>query len=127
MAERSAKSRSVETTFDADISDLVELERVLRRQSESLAGTLTRLGCTGRTIAIKLRFDDFQTLTRARTIAEQTSDEATIASVAVELLRANRPERPVRLIGVRVGSFAEPESDPVERRAEQRQQTALPV
>ncbi len=110
VAERSAKSRSVETTFDTDISDLAELERVLRRQSESLAGTLRRLGRTGRTIAIKLRFDDFQTLTRARTIAEQTSDEATIASVAVELLRANRPERPVRLIGVRVGSFAEPET-----------------
>jgi DNA polymerase-4 len=107
VAERTAKSRSAETTFDVDVRDVGEIEAVLRRQAAELGRALAARGRAGRTIAIKLRLDDFQTLTRARTIAEPTSDGATIAAVAVELLRANRPERPVRLVGVRVGSFAE--------------------
>lgn len=121
VAERTAKSRSVETTFDVDVRDVGEIERVLRRQADELARALAARGRAGRTIAIKLRLDDFQTLTRARTIAEPTSDAATIAAVAVELLHANRPQRPVRLAGVRVGSFAEPGTEPGPA------QTALPV
>jgi len=123
VAERTAKSRSVETTFDVDVRDVGEMEAVLRRQAAELGRALATRGRAGRTIAIKLRLDDFQTLTRARTIPEPTNDGATIAAVAVELLRANRPERPVRLVGVRVGSFAEPggEGEPAGR-----EQTALP-
>lgn len=111
VAQRTAKSRSVETTFDVDVSDLAELEAVLRSQARELAGVLAARGVAGRTIAIKLRFDDFRTLTRARTIPEPTNDAATIAAIAVELLRANRPQRPVRLAGVRVGSFESPAAD----------------
>jgi DNA polymerase IV len=121
VAQRTAKSRSVETTFDTDVTDIDELERVLRRQAVELAATLQARGRTGRTIAIKLRYDDFQTLTRARTIPEPTADAELIAELAVQLLRANRPTRPVRLAGVRVGSFDEPQSDPSTQTA----QTAL--
>ena len=105
--ERVAKSRSVEATFDSDVADLEEMERILVKQAERLAGDLAKHGTTGRTIAIKVRLDDFSTVTRARTIAEPTGDAGTIATVAVELLRANRPERPVRLLGVRLAGFAE--------------------
>ena len=105
-----AKSRSVESTFDRDLADVAEMEEILRRQSERLAGALAKRETRGRTIAIKVRLDDFTTVTRARTIPEHTNDAETIARVAVELLRENRPARPVRLLGVRVASFEEREA-----------------
>jgi DNA polymerase-4 len=118
VSRRKAKSRSVEATFDTDIADVGELEAILRRQSKDLAQGLAKNGNRGRTIAIKVRLDDFTTLTRARTIAEMTNDATVITEVALDLLRANRPERSVRLLGVRVGSFEEdeePEKPPAER------------
>jgi DNA polymerase-4 len=84
------------------------LEEILRRQAGELGGGLRKRGLAGRTIAIKVRLDDFTTLTRARTLPEPTDDAEVIAGVAVELLRANRPPRPVRLLGVRVASFVTP-------------------
>jgi DNA polymerase-4 len=110
VAQRTAKSRSVETTFDRDVASLEELERVLRAQSRELAGTLTARGIAGRTIAIKVRLADFTTLTRARTLSGATNDPEAIAATAVELLRDNRPAGPVRLLGVRVAAFAEPDA-----------------
>jgi DNA polymerase IV len=108
-ASREAKSRSVETTFDRDVDDVLELERALEGQSERLAKALRERGLRGRTIAIKVRLDDWTTVTRARTIDHATGDPATIAAQARELLRAYAPPRPVRLLGVRVSSFAGPE------------------
>jgi DNA polymerase-4 len=115
--DRVAKSRSVESTFDRDVSALDEMERILHEQSERLAATLAKRGARGRTVGIKIRYDDFSTHTRARTLVEHTNDPQVIADVAVELLRGNRPERPVRLLGVRVASFADeaaPAGDPDE-------------
>ena len=103
--DRPTKSRSVEATFDTDMDDLAEMEAVLAGQSQRLGKDLAERGMSGRTIAIKVRHDDFTTLTRARTIPEPTHAPETIGRVAVELLRANRPERPVRLLGVRVAGF----------------------
>jgi len=54
-----------------------------------------------------VRLDDWTTVTRARTQAEPTADADHVASVAVDLLRAYAPPRPVRLLGVRVASFTE--------------------
>jgi DNA polymerase IV len=112
VARREAKSRSVESTFDTDITDPGKLEEVLRRQSHELAEGLAKNGNRGRTIAIKVRLDDFSTLTRARTLPEATADGEVITDVALALLRVNRPERPVRLLGVRVGGFASEEESP---------------
>ena len=76
---------------------------------------MRRRGLAGRTIGIKVRLDDFSTLTRARTIAAFTDDPEVIAATALELLAENPPPRPVRLLGVRIASFAgegEQRSDP---------------
>lgn len=104
---RRAKSRSVETTFDTDIADRGRLAEILARLAKRLATELAARGLAGRTIAIKVRHDDFSTYTRARTIAEPTGDAGVIGAVATELLREHPPARPVRLLGVRVASFAE--------------------
>jgi DNA polymerase-4 len=102
-----AKSRSNETTFDTDISDHDELERVLRRQSAGLAEGMQRKAVFARTVRIKVRLDDWTTVTRARTIDAYVNDTETITAVAVELLRAYAPPRPVRLLGVGVASFGD--------------------
>jgi DNA polymerase IV len=108
-----AVSASNETTFDVDVSDQAELERTLTTLSRSLCEGLSARGRRGRTIGIKVRLDDFKTVTRARTVETATHDPDVVSSVACELLAAYAPPRPVRLIGVRLSSFGdlEPEGD----------------
>ncbi|HEU4976582.1 MAG TPA: DNA polymerase IV [Baekduia sp.] len=112
VTSRVAKSRSNETTFDTDIADHAQLEAILRRMGKELAEGLQRKGTRGRTIGIKVRLDDWTTVTRARTVDGYVNDEQTIIAVAVELLRAYAPPRPVRLLGVRVAGFEGVEETP---------------
>jgi len=104
---RVRKSESRERTFDRDLRGLAELAPVLERLAGELCAELTHHRRSGRTIAIKVRFDDFSTVTRARTIDAPTADPATVGAVALELLRELAPDRPVRLLGVRVAGMGE--------------------
>jgi DNA polymerase IV len=104
---RVAKSESRETTFDRDLHGLVQLEPVLERLVSELCSTLARGERRGRTIGIKVRFADFTTVTRARTLETAVNDPNTVSGVALELLRRLDPRRPVRLLGVRVASLVE--------------------
>jgi DNA polymerase-4 len=110
-----AKSRSNERTFDEDIADLARLEGILREMGRELAEALQQRGRRGRTIAIKVRLDDWTTVTRARTVEAATNDPAIVIDTAVELLRAYDPARPVRLLGVRVAGVED--AEPEQRRA----------
>jgi DNA polymerase-4 len=107
---RIAKSRSSEVTFPTDVADAATLERALIGMAAELGEGLRARTRRARTIAIKVRLDDWTTVTRARTIECFTDSGETIAAVALELLQAYGPARPVRLLGVRVASF-EDESD----------------
>ncbi len=104
-ATRVAKSRSSETTFDEDIGDLEVLEQTIRRLAEDVCSGLQRKEARGRTIGIKVRLDDWTNVTRARTIETFTNDTEQVTAIALDLLRAYAPPRPVRLLGVRVASF----------------------
>jgi DNA polymerase-4 len=106
-----AKSYSSERTFDADIADLARLEECLREMSRELCDGLQRRSRRGRTIAIKVRLDDWTTVTRARTVDGPTNDAALVIETAIELLRAYAPARPVRLLGVRIAGFEDVEPD----------------
>jgi DNA polymerase IV len=117
---RVAVSESRETTFPHDLSDRAELERILERLAGELCAGLARHGRRGRTIGIKVRLEDFRTVTRARTLPAATGDPARVAGVARELLREYAPSRPVRLLGVRVAGFEGEPGAPVE-------QLALPI
>lgn len=121
--ERKVVSESRERTFDHDVADIAQLRAALARMAEELCDSLEAHGRHGRTIGIKVRLDDFSTVTRARTLPEPTSDRATVASVALELLERYAPSRPVRLLGVRVAGLASRDGA---QRAPVRQ-TALPV
>jgi DNA polymerase-4 len=103
--ERKVISESRETTFDTDINDHAELERVLDGLVQRLCGALTEQQRCGRTIGIKIRLDDFSTHTRARTLAEPVSDAGRVGPIALELLRRFAAPRPVRLLGVRVAGL----------------------
>jgi DNA polymerase-4 len=98
-------SSSNETTFPADVSDPGVLEATIRRLSAELARTLDRRRLSARTIGIKVRLDDFTTVTRARTDGCADCDAERIAGAALELLRTYGPPRPVRLLGVRASSL----------------------
>lgn len=111
--ERKVVSESRETTFDRDISDLGELERILDGLVGRLCTTLRDQGRSGRTVGIKVRLDDFSTHTRARTLPDPVSSPERVGAVALDLLRRFAPARPVRLIGVRVAGL-EPTAADVE-------------
>jgi DNA polymerase IV len=104
---REAVSESRETTFDVDLADRAVMEVKLRELAVQLCERLAKGDVRGRTIAIKVRLDDFTTVTRARTLPAATNDAAVVQEVATALLRGYGPPRPVRLLGVRVEGFAE--------------------
>ena len=80
---------------------------MLERLTGELCETLAREERRGRTIGIKVRFDDFSTVTRARSLDTAVNDTRTVGTVALELLRRLDPRRPVRLLGVRVAGLDE--------------------
>ncbi len=124
---RIAVSESRETTFDVDIADPALLEVELQKLSEKLCEGLAKGHRTGRTIAIKVRLDDWTTVTRARSIGELTNDLGVVFGVARELLREYAPTRPVRLLGVRMAGFAGEETAGEEEPASPSGQLALPL
>ena len=106
--DRVRKSESRETTFDTDLRSLAEMEPVLADLARQLCEDLERHGRSGRTVGIKVRTDDFQIHTRARTLAAPVSSLDALWPVALDLLRRLDPQRPVRLLGVRVAGMETP-------------------
>ncbi len=107
---RETKSQSAETTFDVDVAELAELERHLAELAEELCRRLRKRDLAGRSIGIKVRLDDWTNVSRSHSVEAATNDPAVVAAVALDLLRAYDPPRPVRLLGVRLASF-ESETD----------------
>ncbi len=104
-AERKVVSESRERTYDYDVSDFDKLVESLAAMTRSLCDSLARNSRSGRTIGIKVRLDDWTTVTRARSIAAPRNDYETVFAVALQLLREYAPPRPVRLLGVRVAGL----------------------
>ncbi|MEK8049129.1 DNA polymerase IV [Ideonella sp. DXS22W] len=101
-------SMSRETTFERDLHakrDRAELTTIFTRLAEQVAGDLQRKGYVGRTIGIKLRFDDFKTVTRDMTVETPTADASAIRLAAGLCLKRVDLSRRLRLLGVRVGTL----------------------
>ena len=105
-------SESRERPSTATSRSFAELETILARLVDELCAALERQGRRGRTIGIKVRLDDFSTHTRARTLAVPVNGAEDVGRVALELLRAFAPPRPVRLLGVRVAGLTSAEAEP---------------
>jgi DNA polymerase-4 len=101
-------SMSRETTFERDlhaVRDRAELGAVFTRLCEQVAADLQRKGYEGKTIGIKLRYDNFQAVTRDQSLAEYTADAKRIRQIAGQCLKRVDLSRRLRLLGVRVGSL----------------------
>jgi DNA polymerase IV len=100
------KSCSVENTFDEDTWDLACLERQVTLQAERVGRSLRSDGFQGRTVTLKLKFHDFQSITRRKTLARPTDVTEIIRDCALALLRQVPLAKKVRLIGVGVSGFS---------------------
>jgi DNA polymerase-4 len=101
-------SMSRETTFERDlhaVRDRSELRELFTSLCEHLAHDLQRHGYVGKTIGIKLRFDNFQRITRDHTIEDYTNDAALIRRTAGLCLKRAPLERRLRLLGVKMASL----------------------
>jgi DNA polymerase IV len=113
-------SISRETTFDRDLHakrDKAALSAIFTRLVEQLAGDLQRKGYVGRTIGIKLRFEDFKTVTRDMTIESATDEAKTIRLAAGLCLKRVDLARRIRLLGVRVSTLRRAGAGPAAPRA----------
>ena len=99
------KQHSRERTFQQDTSDWQKIAKVLAQLSRDVADELKEDGYTARTIGIKLRFANFETLTRDKTMPVGTDSPEVIRKAAFECLARVKLERPVRLLGVRAGGL----------------------
>jgi DNA polymerase-4 len=122
---RETKSQSTEITFDVDVRDRVELEAHLKQLAEELCRRLRKRELEGRTIGIKIRLDDWTNVSRSHTVDEPTNDPAVVGPVALDLLRAYDPQRPVRLLGVRLAGFDAGEAPEAEDASETQMQLGL--
>ncbi|HWE90330.1 MAG TPA: DNA polymerase IV [Pseudonocardiaceae bacterium] len=96
------KSVGSEETFDIDQHDRQLLRRELLKLAERTAASLRRKGLLARTVSIKVRYADFTTITRSRTLPVPTDVSRDVFNTACRLLDEQTPAGPVRLIGVRV-------------------------
>ncbi|MGY8902936.1 MAG: Y-family DNA polymerase [Burkholderiales bacterium] len=121
VTESEPVSMSRETTFARDlhaVRDKAELTATFSALCEKVAQDLQRKGYVGRTIGIKLRYDNFQSVTRDMTLEHPTADALTIRRAAGQCLKRVTLEKRLRLLGVRVANLAKTDeeqhaSDPV--------------
>ncbi|MGW7385747.1 DNA polymerase IV [Streptomyces sp. NPDC054794] len=107
VAEREAKSVSVEDTYDVDIHDRVRVGLEVQRLADRCVRRLRGAGLSGRTIVLKVRRYDFSTLTRSETLRGPTDDPAVVREAAARLLEAVDTTGGVRLLGVGVSGLAD--------------------
>jgi DNA polymerase IV len=104
-----AKSIGSEHTFDVDTSDDTTLRKTLLHQAEKIASELRHEKFAAKTIALKLRYSDFSTITRQTTLKEPTQSETVIYDHSLSLMESERfASEKIRLIGISVSHFAPP-------------------
>jgi len=107
VSERETKSSGSENTFERDLTSLDEIRQEVADMARSSASWLARRELFARTVVIKVRYNDFTTITRSHTEAP-TRDEASIVTRAVALLdKTDAGRRPVRLLGVSVHNLCD--------------------
>ena len=99
------KSISRERTFQVDLRRPETMREMITRMAGQVAEDLRDEGYRAATITLKVRFANFKTITRSRTLPAPIDDDATLAAVALGLLDRVTLDRPVRLLGVRVAKL----------------------
>lgn len=99
------KSTSREITFQTDTGNWQEIAKTLAELTREVANDLKQAGYMGRTITVKVRFSDFETHTRAKTIDKPANSADEIRAAAFDCLRRFELKKKVRLVGIRVGGL----------------------
>ncbi|MFE2030164.1 DNA polymerase IV [Streptomyces hygroscopicus] len=107
VAERDAKSISVEDTFDVDLTDRTRVQLEIARLADRCVRRLREAGRSGRTVVIKVRRYDFTTLTRSETLRGPTDDPGVVREAAARLIEGVDTTAGVRLLGVGVSGLAD--------------------
>ena len=111
--DREAKSISHEHTFPADLDNPDEVRAIIARQAQDVAMRLRKHNRFARTVSIKVRYGNFETITRAHTLDSQTDETRAIHNAARELFDTwARSFRPVRLIGVGLSQLTDAPAAP---------------
>jgi DNA polymerase-4 len=100
VPDSSAKSVSVEETFDSDLESHDVIEAALLALAQELSGRLRRAGLVARTVNLKLRYADFATISRAITHPTGAAGARSLYRLALDLLDGVELSRPVRLLGL---------------------------
>jgi len=115
VPERREKSIGADETFAHDIDDPVRIHRELLRLSDRTAARARSAGMAGRTISIKVRFSDFTTITRAKTLRHHTDVSREIFATARELFdRLGLQRARIRLVGVRLEGLVPATAAPIQ-------------
>jgi len=109
--QEQVKSLGHSTTLQKDVSNRENLALIILQLSEAVGARARRYNLSGKTITITIRFSDFSTITRRKTIGRPTKDSHAISKVALALMDAERLDQPVRLLGVSISSLSDSDSN----------------
>ncbi|MFO1149881.1 MAG: DNA polymerase IV [Alsobacter sp.] len=111
-AARVRKSSGSETTFDEDLIDTPNIEAGVLAMANDVWARCVKTGRRARTVTVKVKWADFQQVTRSRSVAGSVESQAQLDAVSLELVRSVYPPRlGVRLVGVTLSNFASAERD----------------
>lgn len=111
--ERETKSISVEDTFEHDIADASVLAGIAERQAAQVVQRLAKAALFARTVTVKVRWPDFSSISRSRTLNGATDRVEVVAQVARSLLEGLDTSQGVRLLGVGVSGLVEVAQEPL--------------
>ncbi|MBS2213826.1 DNA polymerase IV [Carboxylicivirga mesophila] len=103
---RERKSVGIENTFSKDLVDEQQIQLELNRLKEGLIKRLSKSGKQGKTLTLKVKFDNFEQITRSKTVIEPIGEKL-LNELSSELVREAPLNRPIRLLGLTVSNFKE--------------------
>jgi len=107
--DRTRKSSGSETTFDRDLTEAAEIEAGVLRMADDVWAWCEGAGAFGRTVTVKVKFADFQQVTRSRSYPGAVVHHAQLRQAGLDLIRLIfPPEKGIRLVGVTVSNFETP-------------------
>ena len=115
VSSRERKSLGAENTFSTDYVELDDLQEQLQQIEEEVWRRLQRAQTYGRTLTLKIKFGDFEQITRSRTLFELIQTKDLLHDVATDLLKNETPfTKGIRLLGLTVSNFPNNEKGPVQ-------------
>jgi DNA polymerase-4 len=107
--DRARKSSGAETTFDHDLTDLAEIEAGVLRMADEVWAWCEKAQTFGRTVTVKVKFQDFRIITRSRSQSHAVSGHDQLRQTSLDLIRMVIPaEKGIRLVGVTISNLEEP-------------------